>query len=320
MHAATLTAVVVLPTPPFWLAIAYTVPMATVDASGGTVGRAAESIGALERSQRALARHAGPARKARRASARPCGIRAASGRRRRDTGPRGRTSRRSRPRPPRPRAPSASSSAPRRPSTPPDARRSREQRRGVLARRPAAPRARGRSRVVARPRPPPSPPRALQRFDVAPGPTPQPPARGSGTCALALSTRTTRAPGSATASASPGNPAPEPRSAIGARRAHRGELERDERVGHVDVDRLGGVVDRGRRRRVAGLRARARPQRRSVLASGSAEREPLRRAAAASLERASRRGAARARARDVLGVALGHRPEALVRVAVQLAA
>jgi hypothetical protein len=26
MHAATFTAVVVLPTPPFWLAIAYTVP------------------------------------------------------------------------------------------------------------------------------------------------------------------------------------------------------------------------------------------------------------------------------------------------------
>jgi hypothetical protein len=27
MHAATLTAVVVLPTPPFWLAMAYTVPI-----------------------------------------------------------------------------------------------------------------------------------------------------------------------------------------------------------------------------------------------------------------------------------------------------
>jgi hypothetical protein len=27
MHAATLTAVVVLPTPPFWFAIAYTVPI-----------------------------------------------------------------------------------------------------------------------------------------------------------------------------------------------------------------------------------------------------------------------------------------------------
>jgi hypothetical protein len=33
MQAATFTAVVVFPTPPFWLAIAYVVPMAAFDAS-----------------------------------------------------------------------------------------------------------------------------------------------------------------------------------------------------------------------------------------------------------------------------------------------
>ena len=38
MQAATLTAVVVFPTPPFWLAMAYTMPMATPDASGGRGG------------------------------------------------------------------------------------------------------------------------------------------------------------------------------------------------------------------------------------------------------------------------------------------
>jgi hypothetical protein len=38
MQAATLTAVVVLPTPPFWLAMAYTMPMTSVDASGGRGG------------------------------------------------------------------------------------------------------------------------------------------------------------------------------------------------------------------------------------------------------------------------------------------
>ena len=37
MHAATFTAVVVLPTPPFWLAIAYTVPMRGTLAPEGTL-------------------------------------------------------------------------------------------------------------------------------------------------------------------------------------------------------------------------------------------------------------------------------------------
>jgi hypothetical protein len=35
MHAATLTAVVVFPTPPFWLAIAYTVPICPQGTAAG---------------------------------------------------------------------------------------------------------------------------------------------------------------------------------------------------------------------------------------------------------------------------------------------
>src|SRR4051794_37223529 len=40
MHAATLTAVVVFPTPPFWLAIAYTVPIVRGTLAGDPVGSA----------------------------------------------------------------------------------------------------------------------------------------------------------------------------------------------------------------------------------------------------------------------------------------
>src|ERR1700742_197470 len=43
MHAATLTAVVVFPTPPFWFAIAYTVPIAAYDASDAGGGFSASA-------------------------------------------------------------------------------------------------------------------------------------------------------------------------------------------------------------------------------------------------------------------------------------
>lgn len=49
MQAATFTAVVVFPTPPFWLAIAYTVPMAATLA-GGAADLAVSTM--LARSQR----------------------------------------------------------------------------------------------------------------------------------------------------------------------------------------------------------------------------------------------------------------------------
>src|SRR5215204_625314 len=54
MHAATLTAVVVFPTPPFWLAMAYTMPIATPDASGdrGGSGRWSAFLAVLVRFQR----------------------------------------------------------------------------------------------------------------------------------------------------------------------------------------------------------------------------------------------------------------------------
>src|SRR5215210_973118 len=54
MHAATLTAVVVFPTPPFWLAMAYTMPIATPDASGGGggSGRGRPFLAVLVRFQR----------------------------------------------------------------------------------------------------------------------------------------------------------------------------------------------------------------------------------------------------------------------------
>src|SRR5215204_1475179 len=42
MQAATLTAVVVLPTPPFWLAMAYTMPMAKATLSTGAADLASE--------------------------------------------------------------------------------------------------------------------------------------------------------------------------------------------------------------------------------------------------------------------------------------
>src|SRR5919206_1474355 len=58
MQAATLTAVVVFPTPPFWLAIAYTVPMEATTLATRTVGRG------LAASERPLERHSGAARKA----------------------------------------------------------------------------------------------------------------------------------------------------------------------------------------------------------------------------------------------------------------
>src|SRR5215207_4079074 len=54
MHAATLTAVVVFPTPPFWLAMAYTMPIATPDASDdrGGSGRWSAFLAILVRFQR----------------------------------------------------------------------------------------------------------------------------------------------------------------------------------------------------------------------------------------------------------------------------
>src|SRR5687768_8162026 len=54
MQAATFTAVVVFPTPPFWFAIAYTMPMTRADASGGSGGSPLEQAieTKLVRSQR----------------------------------------------------------------------------------------------------------------------------------------------------------------------------------------------------------------------------------------------------------------------------
>src|SRR5262245_30634066 len=62
MHAARFTAVVVLPTPPFWFAIAYTAPIAASVASA-PANRTGESRKMrVSASARALLRHPGAAR------------------------------------------------------------------------------------------------------------------------------------------------------------------------------------------------------------------------------------------------------------------
>src|ERR1700730_15599488 len=63
MHAARLTAVVVLPTPPFWLAIAYTVPMiarklaAAAVGAGPGPGARSDTLASRYATERALNRH-----------------------------------------------------------------------------------------------------------------------------------------------------------------------------------------------------------------------------------------------------------------------
>src|ERR687896_378422 len=68
MEAPRLTAVVVLPTPPFWFATARTLPMPGLKLRGGPVGRASvigsAPNGVVLPTQRTLHRHPGPPRKA----------------------------------------------------------------------------------------------------------------------------------------------------------------------------------------------------------------------------------------------------------------
>src|SRR3981081_2856140 len=73
MHAPTLTAVVVLPTPPFWFATAYTVPIAVEASAARGQTPALSALGAPRwpsrprgSPQRASVGHARPPREARR--------------------------------------------------------------------------------------------------------------------------------------------------------------------------------------------------------------------------------------------------------------
>ena len=253
MQAATLTAVVVFPTPPFWLAMAYTMPMTAPDASGarggsGRSGRCARCWCALSAD---FWRTAGvswpfPARRGKPGGVgatlrSTCSVRRsepANG----DDGPDRLRREPELPRRPR-RRPRPRLVAPR-PSTP-RARRPR----AAAARRtrtaPAATRARARRRRRSARARRPTPRRAPTRPRRSRGPSPRPRDRRNSHLRPAASTRTTRASGSTAASTRPGSPAPAPRSAISRRVAELGDLEAGERVGDVHVDAR--ARDRARR-------------------------------------------------------------------------
>ena len=252
--AATLTAVVVFPTPPFWLAIAKIVPIGELERRARWRSEAGSPLlvrrpnrfvlPSVLSFQRPLARHSRPARKARRAWGRSCGTRADGGR-----APPGKGSTRAGvagskaelalP----PRQPARSSSLVAR-SLPCHQRASGpQQRRRVLrehgqrGQRPRGDDVVGLGALARRPLLGPSRDGDARCRRLAAA------ARRAITSVLRRpdSTRSTCASGSATASTRPGKPAPEPMSATRPGCLAAPRLQAAEAVRHVDVDRRGGL-------------------------------------------------------------------------------